>query len=214
MIEGVFGQKIGMTHIFAEDGSIVPVTVVKAGGRVVQKKTLEKDGYEAVQLGFGEKKESRTRKPMQGHFKKSGGQCFYRLAEFGGDSLEAYSTGSDIKCADVFKVGDHVDVMGRTKGKGFQGSMKRHNFSGGVESHGSMHNRAPGSIGSSSDPSRVYKGMRMAGHMGDAFVTVQNLKVVGLRPEEGVMLICGALPGHSKAFVLIKRSIKKKAKKP
>ncbi len=213
MIEGVFGQKIGMTHVFAEDGSIVPVTVVRAGGQVVQRKTRENDGYEALQLGFGDKKESRTDKPMKGHFKKSGGKCFYRLAEFKGSSLEAYVAGNDIKCSEVFKIGDYVDVTGRSKGKGFQGSMKRHNFSGGGGSHGSMHNRAPGSIGSSSDPSRVYKGMRMAGHMGDADVTVQNLKVVGIRPDDNVMLIRGALPGHTKAYVVIKMSIKKATKK-
>ncbi|MDO8426230.1 MAG: 50S ribosomal protein L3 [Deltaproteobacteria bacterium] len=210
MIEGILGKKIGMTHIYSEAGEMVPVTVVRAAEcYVVQKKTKERDGYEAIQLGIGEKKEKRANKAMKGHFKKAGTPCLYNLAEIRGGKLDELNPGQALNCADVFKVGDFVDVEGTSKGKGFMGSMRRHHFSGGAESHGSMHNRAPGSIGSSSDPSRVYKGMRMAGHMGCDKVTVQNLKVVGIRPEDNVLLICGAVPGAVNGLVLVKKAMKK-----
>lgn len=209
MIDGILGKKLGMTHIYSEDGAMVPVTVVKAANFVVQRKTKEKDGYDAIQLGIEEKKESRANKPMRGHFKKAGTSCFYRLAEVRGEGLDSLKPGQAIKCEEVFKIGDFVDVSGKSKGKGFMGSMRRHHFSGGAESHGSMHNRAPGSIGSSSDPSRVYKGMRMAGHMGDSNVTVQNLRVVGIRAEENVLLIKGAVPGAINGYVVIKKAVKK-----
>jgi len=209
MIEGILGKKIGMTHIYSEEGSMVPVTVIRAGNFVVQRKTKEKEGYDAVQIGFDEKKESRVNKPMQGHFKKAGTPCFYRLLEFKGTELDNYKAGAVINCGDVFKVGDFIDVSGRSKGKGFMGSMRRHNFGGGRASHGSMHNRAPGSIGSSSEPSRVYKGMRMAGHMGAANTTVQNLRVVGVRAEENVILVKGAVPGAVNGYVVIKKALKK-----
>lgn len=209
MIDGIIGKKIGMTHIYSADGAMVPVTVIKAGNHVVQKKTRERDGYEALQIGFGEKKEHRVNKPMMGHFKKAGTPCLYNLLEFKGTELDSYKPGAVINAGDVFKVGDYVDISGKSKGKGFMGSMRRHNFSGGAESHGSMHNRAPGSIGSSSDPSRVYKGMRMAGHMGAAKATIQNLKVVGIRAEENIILIKGAVPGAINGLVVIKKSIKK-----
>ncbi len=210
MIEGILGKKIGMTHVFAEDGSIVPVTVIEAGGYVVQRKAKDSDGYDAIQLGLGEKKEKRTDKAMRGHFKKAGTPCLYRLAELKCSTGDEYKPGQAIKCAEVFKAGDLVDVMGKSKGKGFQGSMKRHHFSGGGGSHGSMHNRAPGSIGSSSDPSRVYKGMRMAGHMGFDNVTVQNLKVVAVKNEENLLLIRGAVPGPVNSVMMIKKALKKK----
>lgn len=209
MIEGILGKKIGMTHIYSEEGAMVPVTVIKAGNYVVQRKVKEKDGYDAVQVGFGEKKESRVNKAMRGHFKKAGTPCLYRVLEFKGTELDNYKPGALISCADVFKVGDFIDVSGESKGKGFMGSMRRHHFSGGAESHGSMHNRAPGSIGSSSDPSRVYKGMRMAGHMGTDNKTVQNLKVVGIRAEENVILVRGAVPGAVNGYVVIKKALKK-----
>ncbi|MFQ5736791.1 MAG: 50S ribosomal protein L3 [Thermodesulfobacteriota bacterium] len=210
MIEGILGKKLGMTHVYSETGAQIPVTVVKAGAcHVVQRKTVEKDGYDAVQIGFGEKKEHRVNRPMTGHFKKAGTPCVYTVAEFRGESLDELKPGTVVNCADVFKVGDFVDVSGKSKGKGFQGSMKRHNFGGGRASHGSMHNRAPGSIGQSSDPSRVFKGMRMAGHMGDAKVTVQNLKVVDIRAEENVLLISGAVPGAINGLVVIKKAHKK-----
>ncbi len=209
MIEGILGKKIGMTHIYSEEGAMVPVTVIKAGNFVVQRKTREKEGYDAVQIGFGEKKESRVNKAMKGHFKKAGTPCLYRVLEFKGTELDNYKPGAPINCADVFKIGDFIDVSGRSKGKGFMGSMRRHNFSGGGGSHGSMHNRAPGSIGSSSDPSRVYKGMRMAGHMGSDNTTVQNLKVVGIRAEENLILVKGAVPGAVNGYVVIKKALKK-----
>ncbi|MEK6790824.1 MAG: 50S ribosomal protein L3 [Deltaproteobacteria bacterium] len=213
MIEGILGKKLGMTQIYSENGAVLPVTVVSSATcRVVQKKTKERDGYEALQLGLIEKKEKRATNPMKGHFKKSGTPCFYHLSEVKGTGLDEYKPGQALNCSELFKVGDYVDVRGRSKGKGFQGSMKRHNFSGGGGSHGSMHNRAPGSIGSSSDPSRVYKGMRMAGHMGDRLVTVQNIKVVGIRPEENVILINGAVPGPINSVMFIKKAMKKTAK--
>ncbi|MBI5562567.1 MAG: 50S ribosomal protein L3 [Deltaproteobacteria bacterium] len=210
MIDGILAKKVGMTHIYSETGAQVTVTVLSAAASyIVQRKTKAKDGYEAVQLGIGEKKDSRADKAMKGHFKKAGTPCLYRLAEVKGTELDNYKPGAAVKCGDVFKVGEYVDVAGRSKGKGFQGSMKRHHFSGGGESHGSMHNRAPGSIGSSSDPSRVYKGMRMAGHMGDRIVTVQNLKVVAIRPDENVILIGGGVPGAVGSVMLIKKSVKR-----
>lgn len=209
MIEGIVGKKLGMTHIYSEDGAMVPVTVVKTGNTVVQKKSAEKDGYEAVQVGFLEKKEQRVNRPMKGHFKKAGSPCFYHLVEFKGTDLAALQPGAAVNAPDVFAIGDWVDVTGTSKGKGFMGSMRRHNFRGGAESHGSMHNRAPGSIGSSSDPSRVFKGMRMAGHMGNARVTVQNLRVVGIRADENVLLIKGAVPGPINGIVVIKKATKK-----
>ncbi|HBG45615.1 MAG TPA: 50S ribosomal protein L3 [Deltaproteobacteria bacterium] len=209
MIEGIIGKKVGMTHVYSDDGAMVPVTVIKTGNTVVQRKTKGKDGYEAVQVGFMEKKESRVNKAMKGHFKKAGSTPFYRLVELKGTELDAYQPGAAINAADVFKAGDWVDVIGKSKGKGFMGSMRRHNFSGGSESHGSMHNRAPGSIGSSSDPSRVYKGMKMAGHMGAAEVTVQNLRIVGVRAEENILLVKGAVPGAVNSVVVIKKALKK-----
>ncbi len=210
MIEGILGKKIGMTHIYTEAGAQIPVTVIKAGAcYVVQRKTKEKEGYDAIQLGFGEKKEHRVNKPMAGHFKKAGTPCLYNLLEFGGDALDELKPGAVINCSDVFKVGDFVDVSGKSKGKGFQGTMKRHNFGGGRASHGSMHNRGPGSIGQSSDPSRVFKGMRMAGHMGDDNTTVQNLKVIDIKTEENLILISGAVPGAINGLVIIKKALKK-----
>ncbi len=210
MIEGILGKKIGMTHIYSETGEMVPVTVVSAAQCfVVQKKTKERDGYEAVQIGIGEKKEKRANKAMKGHFKKGGTPCLYNLAEVKGEKLDELKAGQALNCSELFKAGDFVDVEGKSKGKGFMGSMRRHHFSGGGESHGSMHNRAPGSIGSSSDPSRVYKGMRMAGHMGSRNVTVQNLKVVAVRPEDNVLLIGGAVPGAINGLVLVKKAMKK-----
>ncbi len=210
MINGIIGKKIGMTSIFSEDGASIPVTVIKTDScYVVQKKTKERDGYEALQLGIGVKKEGRLNKAMKGHFKKAGTPGLYKLAELTGEGLDFYKQGQLLSCGEVFKTGDFVDVIGRSKGKGFQGSMRRWHFSGGAESHGSMHNRAPGSIGSSSDPSRVYKGMRMAGHMGDRKTTVQNIKVVAIKPEENLILLAGAVPGPMNGVVVINRALKK-----
>jgi len=210
MVEGIFGKKLGMTHIYAEDGAQVPVTVIGADPcYVVQRKTRERDGYDAVQLGFEEKKESRTTRPMRGHFKKAGTPCLYRLSEFRGTGLDDLKPGSRVSCSDVFSVGDYVDVSGVSKGKGFQGTMKRHGFGGGRASHGSMHNRGPGSIGQSSYPSKTFKGIRMAGHMGSASVTIENLRIVDIKPEMNVILVGGAVPGPVNGYVVIRKAVKK-----
>ena len=210
MIEGIVGKKLGMTHIYSEDGAMVPVTVVKTGNTVVQKKTAEKDGYEAVQVGFLEKKEHRVNRAMQGHFKKAGAPCFYHLVELKATDLNAVQPGATVNASDVFKIGDWVDVTGTSKGKGFMGSMRRHNFSGGAESHGSMHNRAPGSIGQNQSPGRVWKGKKMAGHMGDEQVTIQNLQIVKIDTENNLLLILGSVPGATGGDVIISPAVKAK----
>ncbi len=210
MIEGILGKKIGMTHVFAEDGTEVPVTVIKTDScYVVQRKVNERDGYEAVQLGVGEKLEQRTTNPLKGHFKKAGTPCLYNLVEFKCSSEDEYKPGQVVKCVDVFKVGDFVDVSGTSKGKGFQGAIKRWGFSRGPQSHGSGHGRAPGSIGQSSDPSRVFKGMKLPGHMGNKRITVQNIRVVEISPEENILLVKGAVPGPPNGLVHIKKAKKK-----
>lgn len=198
---GILGKKIGMTQVYLEDGRCVPVTVIEAGPcTVVQVKTPEKDGYEAVQVGFDEeRKANRVRKPLAGLFKKAGTSAFKKLREFG---ISGLKVGDTIK-VDVFSKGDVVAAAGVSKGKGFQGVMKRHNFKGGPSGHGSMFNRAPGSIGASSYPSRVWRGMRMAGHMGCDRVTVQNLTVVEVMPEKNLLLIKGAVPGGTNALIEI-----------
>lgn len=208
MIEGLLGKKIGMTRIFI-DGMDVPVTVIEAGlCHVTQRKTQEKDGYNAVQLGFVEKKAEKESKAQRVHFEKGGNPCFYHVKEFKGGNLDSYKSGQKIGAAEIFKAGDYVDVTAKSKGKGFMGVMRRHHFGGGRESHGSMHNRAPGSIGSSSYPSRVFKGMRMGGHMGAKNSTIQSLKIVAVR--DNILLIRGGVPGHVNAIVVIKKAEKKK----
>src|SRR3990172_13408887 len=168
MLEGILGKKIGMTHIFSSDGADVPVTVIKTGTcYIVQKKTLDKEGYNALQIGFCEKKDEKVNKPLVGHFKKANIQPCYHLREFRCADIDAYNQGQKVSGSDIFKVGDFVDVSGRTKGRGFTGVVKRWSFSGGAKSHGSMFNRAPGSIGSSSDPSKTYKGHKHPGHYGN-----------------------------------------------
>ncbi|MEE9613698.1 MAG: 50S ribosomal protein L3 [Thermodesulfobacteriota bacterium] len=212
MIEGILAKKLGMTQIFSAD-RVVPVTVVKADlCHVTQRKTREKDGYDAVQLGFEEKKEARTPKPMQGHFKKAGTPNLYHVAEFGGEELDAYKPGQAVKCSEVFKVGDVVDIRARSKGRGFAGVIKRWNFSRGPMSHGSGHNRAPGSIGQSAYPSKVFKGIKLPGQMGNKEITIQNLEVVDINEEENIMLVKGCVPGPMGAVLTITRSIKKKGR--
>jgi len=202
---GLIGRKIGMTSFFDENGKNIPVTVIEVEPNyVVQVRTKEKDGYEALQLGFDDKKEKRTTKPMLGHFKKAGVTPKRKLVEFQGFEKE-YKPGDAIRVEDVFTEGEFVDVTGTSKGKGFQGVVKRHGFAGvGQATHG-QHNRlrAPGSIGASADPSRVFKGMRMAGRMGNERVTVQNLKVMKIIPEKNLLIVKGNVPGHKKAYVLI-----------
>ncbi len=200
---GIIGKKLGMTQFFSEDGKLVPVTVVEAGPcHVIQVKTPETDGYEAVKVGFLEmRKAKNVAKPMAGIFKKAGTPAFKILKEF---PMNGLKVGDTIK-AGSFSKGDVVSVAGISKGKGFQGVMKRHNFKGGPGSHGSMFNRAPGSIGGSSYPSRVWRGMRMAGHMGCDRVTVSNLTIIDVRPEQNLILIKGAVPGPKDTIIEIRK---------
>ncbi|MEW5724317.1 MAG: 50S ribosomal protein L3 [Thermodesulfobacteriota bacterium] len=203
MIEGMIGRKLGMTRLFLEEGAAVPVTVIQAGPcTVVQKKTLKKDKYEAVQLGFGERR--RVNRPEAGHLKAVGGRKLEVLREFAVDDLEAYQVGDEVTI-EMFQVGDRVSVSGTTKGRGFAGVMKRHGFAGGRATHGCTTHRAPGSIGSSADPSHVFRGHRMPGHMGDKKMTVRNLEVVDIRPEYGVILLRGAVPGPKGGVVLVRK---------
>ncbi|MEN2986582.1 MAG: 50S ribosomal protein L3 [Thermodesulfovibrionaceae bacterium] len=200
-MKGIIGRKVGMTQLFDEEGKVVPVTVIEAGPCwVVQVKTVDNDGYEAVKLGFQEvKKEKNVPKPLVGVFKKAKIPVCRVLKEF---KMTGYKVGDKVT-VEIFSKGDIVNVAGISKGKGFQGVMKRHGFSGGPDSHGSMFNRAPGSIGSSSFPSRVWKGKRMAGHMGNRRVTVKNLKVVEVIPEQNLILIKGAVPGGENGILEI-----------
>ncbi|MBA4348945.1 MAG: 50S ribosomal protein L3 [Thermodesulfovibrio sp.] len=197
----ILGKKLGMTQIFTEDGKLVPVTVVEAGPcTVIQVKSSEKDGYEAVKVGFIEaRKIKNVPKPISGIFKKAGTPVYKVLKEF---RMSGFKVGDKIK-AENFSKGDIVAVSGNSKGKGFQGVMKRHNFKGGPDTHGSTFNRAPGSIGASSYPSRVWKGLRMAGHMGNERATVKNLKVVDVMPEQNLLLIRGAVPGATNSIIEI-----------
>jgi len=208
-MDGMLGQKIGMTQIYAEDGTVVPVTVVKAGPcLVVQRKTKEKDGYEAVQLGLVEDrapKLARLGKPLAGHFAKAGVPALRRTMEFALASGEDPNPGDEVK-ATIFNENDYVDVVGASKGKGFQGVVKRHGFAGGRATHGSMFHRAPGSIGSSAFPSRVFPGMRAGGRMGGERVTAKNLKVVKIDPEQNLIYLRGAVPGPRRGYIAIKRA--------
>ncbi len=200
---GILGKKIGMTQVFDEEGNAVPVTVIQAGPcQVVQVKTLDRDGYEAVQLGFDEiKKEKRVNRPMMGHFKKAGVPPYRLLREF---RMTGFELGQTVT-VEVFQKGDRVHVSGISKGKGFQGIMKRHGASGGPASHGSKFHRAPGSIGSSAFPSRVWKGHPMPGRMGGERVTVKNLTVVDVKPEMNLLLVKGAVPGPKGGYVEIRK---------
>ena len=208
MIKGILGKKLGMTQIFTEEGDVVPVTVIQAGPcRVVQVKTKENDGYEAVQLGFDEiKKQKNVTKPLLGHFKKASLPPFRFLREIRVDGIEDVpKVGEEVR-ADIFSKGEKVSVTGISKGKGFQGVMKRHGFHGGPGSHGSMFNRAPGSIGQSSFPSRVWKNKGMPGHMGSERVTVKNLEVVDVRKEQNLLIVKGAVPGATGGYLIIRKS--------
>jgi large subunit ribosomal protein L3 len=213
-VTGIIGRKIGMTQIFAEDGTVTPVTVIKAGPCVVvQKKSASgKDGYNAVQLGLVEDKPAKPKnftKPMRGHFEKTGGGVppMRVLKEIRLSSEPDVNVGDQIK-VDLFTDGERVDVTGRSKGRGFAGTVKRHGFNRGPESHGSMNVRAPGSIGASSFPSRVLKGSRSSGHMGDRRVTVKGLTVAKVDVENNLLLVRGAVPGANGSVVIIKKSTK------
>jgi large subunit ribosomal protein L3 len=208
MVTGLIGKKVGMTQLFSADGTVAPATVLKAGPCVVaQVKTAENDGYEAVQLGLVEAKPTKENKPSAGHFKKAGVPATRVRREVqlkaGGDAAKP----GDIVNVSIFADGDRVDVIGTSRGKGFQGVVKRHHFRGGRMSHGSMFHRAPGSIGASSYPSRVVKGMRMAGHMGADRVTVRNLKVLRVDAENNTILLRGNVPGANGGYVLIRKAV-------
>lgn len=195
MVSKLLGKKLGMTRYFLEDGRCVPVTVLKVGPCVViQKKTVNKEGYNAIQIGFEPKKENRVNKPLKGHFKKAGKGCFAFLREIKVDDPDKFELGQEIK-ADIFKVGDVVNVSGNSKGRGFAGVMKRWGFSGGPQTHGSRSHRVPGSIGCCATPGRVYKGRKMPGRMGNKRVTIRNLKVIDVRPEMDIVVVSGAVPG-------------------
>ncbi len=210
MIEGMIGKKLGMTQIFDETGVVHPVTVIECGPNVVtQIRTADKDGYEAIQLGFGIDK--RLNKPEQGH-RKASGFMSRTLREVKADNVAEFEVGQQIK-ADTFRAGEIVDVTGTSKGRGFQGGMKRHGFSGQQKTHGQSDRwRAPGSIGSSATPGRVYKGLRMAGHMGNERVTIENLTVLRVDLERNLLLVQGSVPGPNEGIVLIRRAVKAKAK--
>ena len=208
MTKGLIGKKLGMTQIFSDEGVSVPVTVIEVEPSVViQKKTAKTDGYDALQLGYGRIKQQKVTKALQGHFKKADKGLFRVLREFNMDP-DGSEVGHELK-AEMFAPGDYVDVVGTTKGKGFAGVIKRHGFHGGRATHGSMFHRAPGSIGASADPSRVFKGTKLPGHMGSARKTVQNLLVWAVRPDMNVILVRGAVPGSKNGYVLIKQAIKK-----
>ena len=210
MKKGIIGRKIGMTQIFDEKGNVIPVTVIEAGPCVVaQVKTVETDGYNAVQLGFGEVKGKHINKPEKGHFAKAGLANKKHLREFRLDSVEGLTVGQELK-ADVFAAGDKVDIQGTSKGKGFQGVIKRHGQSRGPMGHGSMYHRRPGSMGPTSTPGRVFKGKKLPGHMGVETVTIQNLEVVKVDLDKNVILVKGSVPGAKGAVLKIKSSVKSK----
>jgi len=205
MFNGMMGKKLGMTGLFTPEGDYVPVTVIEAGPCVVtQIKTVANDGYDALQLGFEEKKEARTNKPMRGHFGRSGGKCFRHIREFAVENPEEYNLGQEVTL-NLFSVGEHVDVVGSTKGRGFAGVIKRHGFHGGRKSHGSKSHRIPGSIGCSAYPARVIKGKKMPGQYGAARKTIRNLEIVDIRPDENLLMVKGAIPGPKSGLVTIQK---------
>lgn len=208
MTKGILGKKLGMTQVFAEDGTVLPVTVIEAGPCVVlQKKENETDGYEALQIGFLDKKEHRANKAEKGHAKKADAAPKRYVKEIRGMSPSEYELGQELK-ADLFTEGEYVDITGTSKGKGFAGSIKRHGYSRGPSSHGSRYHRGPGSMGAV-DAARVFKGKKLPGHMGSETVTLQNLQVVKVDAERNVILVKGSIPGPKNSIVKIVSSLKK-----
>lgn len=208
MKKAIMAKKIGMTQVFAEDGTLIPVTVMEAGPCVVtQKKTVENDGYEAIQVGFGEVTSKHVNNPKKGHFEKAGVEVKKVLKEFRLEDISTYEVGAEIK-ADIFAAGDKIDVTGISKGKGFQGAIKRHNQHRGPMAHGSKYHRGVGSLSSATTPGKVKKGKKMPGHMGSVQVTVQNLEVVRADAEKNLLLIKGAVPGNKGSILVIKDSVK------
>ena len=208
MKKGIIGKKIGMTQIFDEKGNVVPVTVIEATPNVVaQVKTVETDGYNSIQLGYGEVKDKHINKTEKGHFTKAGLTAKKHLREFRVEDVENYKVGDEVK-ADIFEAGEKIDVQGTTKGKGFQGVIKRHGQHRGPMGHGSMYHRRPGSMGSTSTPGRVFKGKKLPGHMGRVTVTIQNLDVVRVDMDKNVILVKGSVPGAKGAILKIKSAVK------
>lgn len=212
MVDGLIGYKLGMTQVYSDEGKLVPVTVIEVGPcKVVQIKTVEREGYPSAQLSFGEVKEHRVTQPVRGHFKRANVAPARVLREFKGD-LNGISVGQVIT-AEIFQKGEFVTVTGTSKGKGFQGVMKRHHYRGGPATHGSMFHRRPGSIGASSFPSRVWKNKGMPGHMGSERVTAEGLEIVDVRAEENLVFVKGSVPGSEKGLVLIHKAKRGKVKK-
>jgi large subunit ribosomal protein L3 len=209
---GIIGRKLGMTQLFLEDGSVIPVTVVEAGPcKVIQKKTREKDGYNALQLGFLLKDSKRVNKPLSGHFKKAGADPCYHVKEFRVDQVDEYEMGQEVTLS-LFQPGQFVDVIGVSKGKGFQGVVKRHGFHGFPASRGTHeYFRHGGSVGANSYPAHVFKDMKMPGHHGNQRVTVQNIRVMDVKEDQNLILLRGGIPGSPKGWVLIRSAIKKEA---
>lgn len=208
MKKAILGKKVGMTQVFDSEGRSLPVTVIEAGPNiVVQKKTVENDGYAAIQVGFVDAKERRVTKGLKGHFEKAKVATKKYLRELRLEGAEGFEVGQELK-ADVFAVGEKVDVSGVSKGKGYAGAIKRHNFHRGPMTHGSKYHRGSGSMGASSDPSRTFKGKKLPGHMGSQNVTIQNLEVVMVDPEKNVILVKGGVPGIRGSLVMIKDSVK------
>lgn len=207
MVRGLLGKKIGMTSVYTADGKYVPVTVLQVGPCfVTQIKSKNVDGYDAVQIGFDEKKEKHVSKPMIGHFKKSGDKYFAHVREFDVQNPDEFTLGQELTL-DMFEIGEMIQVTGKSKGRGFAGTIKRHNFARGPESHGCRNHRAPGSIGCSAWPSRVMKGKKMPGQLGVDRKTVRNLQIVDIRPDDNVILIKGQVPGAKSGIVEIKRPL-------
>jgi large subunit ribosomal protein L3 len=206
MHRGLLGRKLGMSSLFSPEGERVPVTVLEVGPCVVtQIKTRATDGYNALQVGFLEKRPSRVNKPLQGHFKKSGGQAYVSITEFAVDEPSAHALGETLTVDNVFQVGELVDVCGVSRGRGFTGVVKRWGFHGGRATHGSMSRRAPGSIGASATPSKVLKGRKLPGQYGNRRVTIKNLEVVDIRPEQNLMIVKGAAPGSRSGLIEVRK---------
>jgi len=208
MTKGILGRKVGMTQIFTENGELIPVTVVQAEPNVVlQKRTIENDGYEAIQVGFVDKKESRANKPAKGHAAKASTNPKRFIREFRNVKLDDYEVGQELS-VEVFNAGDQVDVTGTSKGKGYQGVIKRHNQALGPMTHGSHFHRGPGSIGNAAEPARVQKGKKLPGQMGGETTTIQNLEIVKVDAERNLLLIKGNVPGARKSFVKVTSAVK------
>ncbi|SMO79736.1 50S ribosomal protein L3 [Melghirimyces algeriensis] len=206
-MKGILGKKMGMTQVFAEDGTVIPVTVIHTGQcSVLQKKEVENDGYEAVQLGYGDKKEHRANRPEMGHAKKADTAPKYFVREIRGVNPADFELGQEVK-ADLFNEGELVDITATSKGKGFAGAIKRHNQARGPMTHGSRYHRGPGALGAI-DPMRVFKGQTLPGRMGGEKVTIQNLKVVKVDAEKGLILVKGSIPGPKNSYVVIKSAVK------